>query len=394
MSARRSAAPAVLHPPASLGVIGGGQLGRMFLQAAQRMGYRAGVLSAIAGSPADQVTHWSVIGPPGHLPSLRAFAEQADAVTVEFENVSAPALRWLAWHGLPVRPGWRTLRVSQNRLREKTFLRRHGLPHAPWRPVHAAGDLGPLPEGLGLPLILKTAASGYDGKGQVRVDRAADLEAAWASLGRAACVAEAWVEFAAEASVVVARGADGQAVTYPVALNRHERHILDATVMPAPVGPVVSQEARHLALAVAEALGTVGVLTVEFFLTADGRLLVNELAPRPHNSGHLTIEAAVTSQFEQQVRCLCGLPLGQSDLVRPAAMVNLLGDLWARGEPDWVAALRRDPGVKLHLYGKRTPAPGRKMGHITVLDADPEAALARARAARAALSGAASAQPQ
>jgi 5-(carboxyamino)imidazole ribonucleotide synthase len=236
-------------------------------------------------------------------------------------------------------------------------------------------------------LILKTAASGYDGKGQALVDQESAAFGAWASLGRAPCVAEGWVDFVAEVSVVVARGADGRAVCYPVALNRHERHILDSTLMPAPVGPVVAQESRALALSAAQALGTVGVLTVEFFLTADGRLLVNEIAPRPHNSGHLTIEAAGTSQFEQQVRALCGLPLGRTDLLMPAAMVNLLGDLWneAGGEPRWNAALALDPGVKLHLYGKRSPGAGRKMGHLTVLDPDPETALDRALAARHAL---------
>lgn len=373
--------PGILRPPASLGVIGGGQLGRMFVQAAQRMGYRAGVLGTIEQSPAAQVAHWSVIGPPDHLPALRAFADQAEAVTVEFENVSAPALRWLARRRV-VRPGWRTLWVSQNRLREKAFLARHAIPHAPWRPVRTESDLTDAIGALGLPMILKTAASGYDGKGQVRVDREVEASSAWASLNRVACVAEGWVEFAAEVSVVVARGADGNAVTYPVALNRHDRHILDSTTMPAPIGPIVTAEAHDLALAVAQAMGTVGVLTVEFFLTAEGRLLVNELAPRPHNSGHLTIEAAVTSQFEQQVRTLCGLALGGSSLVAPAAMVNLLGDLWNEGEPHWDAAMRADPGVKLHLYGKRTPAPGRKMGHLTVLDPDPESALARAMAAR------------
>jgi 5-(carboxyamino)imidazole ribonucleotide synthase len=378
--------PDVLRPPASLGVIGGGQLGRMFLQAAQRMGYRAGVLSPTDDAPAAQVAHWSVVGPPDHLPALRAFAERAEGVTVEFENVSAPALRWLARRHV-VRPGWRTVWVSQNRLREKRFLARHQVPHAPWRPVRAQAELTEAIAALGLPLILKTAASGYDGKGQVRVERAEDADAAWSSLGQVPCVAEGWVEFAAEVSVIVARGRDGEAVTYPVGLNRHVWHILDSTLMPAPVGPIVGLEARTLALTVAQALGTVGVLTVEFFLTAEGRLLVNELAPRPHNSGHLTIEAAVASQFEQQVRALCGLPLGRADLVAPAAMVNLLGDLWARGEPDWEAALRADSGVKLHLYGKRTPSHGRKMGHLTVLDPDPEAALARARAARAALVG-------
>jgi 5-(carboxyamino)imidazole ribonucleotide synthase len=247
------------------------------------------------------------------------------------------------------------------------------------------GDLAPALRALGLPLILKTADSGYDGKGQVRVDRAEDLGGAFAELLGVPCVAEGWVDFACEVSVVVVRGADRQAVAFPVGLNRHERHILDATMMPAPVGPIVSLEARELALAVAEALETVGVLTVEFFLTSSGRLLINEMAPRPHNSGHLTIEAGVSSQFEQQVRALAGLPLGGTDLVMPAAMVNLLGDLWSDGEPRWDRALAADSGVKLHLYGKRTPAPGRKMGHLTVLDRDPRQALDRVLAARARL---------
>jgi 5-(carboxyamino)imidazole ribonucleotide synthase len=251
--------------------------------------------------------------------------------------------------------------------------------------VRSAGELAAAVAALAPPLILKTAASGYDGKGQIRVERAAEAEPAWAGLGRVPCVAEAVVTFAAEVSVVIARGHDGLAAVYPVGQNRHRRHILDATSMPAPIGPVVTQEAQALALAIAEALGTVGVLCVEFFLTSAGRLMVNELAPRPHNSGHLTIEAARTSQFEQQVRALCGLPLGATDLACPAAMVNLLGDLWADGEPDWEAALRSDPGVKLHLYGKRTAAAGRKMGHLTVLDPDPETALARALDARRAL---------
>ncbi len=330
-----------LFPPASLGVIGSGQLGRMFIQAAQRMGYRAGVLSDAEDMPAAQVADWTVIGRDDHLPSLRSFADRAEAVTVEFENVSAPALRWLA-HRRPVRPGWQTLWVAQNRLREKSFLSRHGIPHAPWRPVRTGPELDEAVRVLGLPVILKTAASGYDGKGQIRVDRADRAPGAWDQLGRPPCVAEAWVDFAAEVSVVVARAHDGRAVCYPVGMNHHQRHILDSTVMPARVGPIVAQEARDLALGTAQALGTVGVLTVEFFLTVDGQLLVNEIAPRPHNSGHLTIEAAYTSQFEQQVRALCGLPLGSTELVTPAAMVNLLGDLWVQsgGEPRWDIALR------------------------------------------------------
>ena len=374
----------ILRPPASLGVIGGGQLGRMFVQAAQRLGYRAGVLGAIPDGPGAEVAHWSVVGPPDHLPSLRAFAQKADAATVEFENVSAPALRWLG-RRMPVRPGWRTVWVSQDRIREKSFLAGHGLPIAPWRAVRTPEELSKAVGDLGVPMILKTAASGYDGKGQVRVDEPGEAPNAWDRLGRVPCVAEGWVTFASEVSVVVARGADGRSVTYPVALNRHERHILDSTVMPAPIGPIVSQEARERALSVAQALGTIGVLTVEFFLTAEGQLLINELAPRPHNSGHLTIEASVTSQFEQQVRALCGLPLGLTDLASPASMVNLLGDLWQAGEPDWAALWRQDPGVKLHLYGKQTASVGRKMGHLTVLDPDPDTALDRVIAARAVL---------
>lgn len=373
-----------LYPPASLGVIGGGQLGRMFVQAAQRMGYRAGVLATSQDEPAVQVADWAVIAPSDRLSALRSFAAQAEAITVEFENVSAPALRWLA-RRRPVRPGWQTVWVSQNRLREKTFLARHGIPLAPWRPVHTHDELESAVQALGLPLILKTASSGYDGKGQVRVEHAGEARSAWSSLGQVACVAEGWVDFQSEVSVVVARGADGASVAFPLGLNRHRRHILDSTLMPAPVGPIVSLEARTLALSVAEALGTAGVLTVEFFVTSGGSLLVNEVAPRPHNSGHLTIEASTTSQFEQQVRTLCGLPLGATDLLRPAAMVNLLGDLWADGEPDWDSALRSDPGVKLHLYGKKGASPGRKMGHLTVLDPDSESALSRVQAARRAL---------
>jgi 5-(carboxyamino)imidazole ribonucleotide synthase len=374
----------VVHPPASIAVVGSGQLGRMFIQAAQQMGYQAGVLSTTSETPAAQVANWTVLGPPDHLPALRALADRAEAITVEFENVSAPALRWLARRRI-VRPGWRTLWVCQNRHREKSFLARHGIPHAPWRPVRTDDELATAVRDLGLPLILKTSASGYDGKGQVRVEKADDAEAAWKALGQTACVAEAWVEFAVEISVVVVRGRDGQTVAYPPGLNHHEKHILATTTTPAPVGPIVAQEARDAAFAVAQALDAVGVLCVEFFLTSAGRLLVNEIAPRPHNSGHLTIEAACSSQFDQQVRALCGLPLGDCKLASPAAMVNLLGDLWADGEPRWDEAMRADPGVKLHLYGKRTPKAGRKMGHLTVLDPDPQTAHARALAARRAL---------
>lgn len=374
----------VIEPPATLAVLGGGQLGRMFLQAAQRMGYRGLVLSATPDGPAAQVAHETILGPPDSLEALRRVAEKASVVTVEFENVSSPGLRWLA-RRLPVRPGWRTVQVSQDRLREKGFLARHGFPLAPWKPVRNGDELSQAVASLGLPLILKTSASGYDGKGQCRVNRSDEAANAWASLGRVDCVAEAVVRFAAEISVIVVRGEDGRSNAYPPCLNRHSRHILDSTVIPAPIGPWATMAARSLALGVADALGTVGVLTVEFFLSADGSVAINEIAPRPHNSGHATIEAAVTSQFEQQVRASCGLPIGSTDLVSPAAMVNLLGDIWARGTPRWEQALASDPGVKLHLYGKNTAKPGRKMGHLTALDPDPANALARVLAARSRL---------
>lgn len=370
-----------LLPPATLGVIGGGQLGRMFVLEAARLGYRTVVLCDGPDNPAAQVAHEAVIGPSDNLRTLCRFAAVADAVTVEFENVSAPALRVLG-RRMPARPGWRTVWVSQNRLREKSFLARRGFPTVPWRPVRSSAEVAAAVEALGLPLILKTAATGYDGKGQFRVERAVEAEHAWQRLNRVDCVAEAVVTFAAEVSVIVARGADGHAVAYPACLNRHAHHILDTTILPAPIGPAVTQAAQELAVGVAEALGTVGVLTVEYFLSADGSLRINELAPRPHNSGHATIEAAESSQYEQQVRALAGLPLGPTTLRSPAAMVNLLGDLWAPGEPDWTAALAADPAIRLHLYGKRRAVPGRKMGHITVLDPDPESALLRALAAR------------
>jgi 5-(carboxyamino)imidazole ribonucleotide synthase len=355
----------------------------MFAHAAQRLGFHVVTLSPTADAPAAQAADASVVGPPDHLPTLRDFAARVQAVTVEFENVSAPALRWLEQSGRPTRPGWRTVRICQNRLREKTFLRSIGVPTAPWAAVRSEHDLLAAPARVGLPLILKTAGSGYDGKGQVRVEAAGDaLESAWAALNRVPCVAEGLVRFAAELSVVSARGSFE---AYPPCWNRHDRHILDTSVCPAPVGPHVTAEARRLAALIARELGTVGVLTVEFFMTRDGALIVNELAPRPHNSGHLTIEAATASQFEQQARALAGWPLAPCVVPRPAAMANLLGDLWHQGEPRWSAALAADPALSLHLYGKKAPGAGRKMGHITAVGPDAETALIRALHARESL---------
>ncbi|WP_169973916.1 5-(carboxyamino)imidazole ribonucleotide synthase [Tautonia rosea] len=371
----------ILLPPTALGVVGGGQLGRMFIQAAQRMGYRTVVLTDEPDSPAAQVAHEVVRGKDDDLRTLQRFITRVEAITVEFENVSSAALRWLAAR-IPTRPDWRAVRISQNRLREKTFLSQHGLPTAPWKPVRSEDELANALAEVGPSMILKTASSGYDGKGQVRIEQPGEAIAAWESLGRVPCVAEGVVSFMAEISVIVTRGQDGQIETFPVGMNRHERHILDSTIMPAPVGPIVSQEARDMAGTIAEAMGYVGVLCAEFFLAREGTLRVNEIAPRPHNSGHLTIEAATTSQFEQQVRALCGLPIGPTTLRSPAAMVNLLGDLWEGGSPDWSNTLKTDPSASLHLYGKGAAPIGRKMGHLTTLDPDPEAALARALAAR------------
>lgn len=378
---RRVERVAPILPPGCLGVIGGGQLGRMFVQAAQRMGYRTLVLSATDDAPAAQIADEVAVGPPGDRRALEHLAARAQAVTVEFENVSAPALRWLD-RRIPVRPGWRTVWISQNRLREKRFLSEHGIPTAPWCPVRDEAELGRAVASLGVPLILKTAASGYDGKGQIRVNAPEEAEPAWASLNRVPCVAEGLVSFERELSVLVARGLDGEVVSYPPAWNVHTRHILDTTVMPAPLEKGISDQARGVATQVSESLGAVGVLCVEMFLAEGSCLLVNEIAPRPHNSGHLTIEAAETSQFEQQVRTLCGLKLGPTGLIRPAAMANLLGDLWQGGEPAWDCALEREPALKLHLYGKRNALPGRKMGHMTLLGDNPGDTLDRLSIAR------------
>lgn len=371
-------------PPATLGVLGGGQLGRMFALAAQRMGYRTAVLAGDRDEPGAQVANEVILGRVDDPEALDRLAARCAAITVEFENVWAEGMERLA-EKVPVRPGWRSVWISQDRLREKGFLAEHGFATAPWHRILADEDLGRAVEAVGLPLILKTAQSGYDGKGQIRVDAAERFPAAWETLRRAPCVAEGVVPFMAELSVIVARGIDGEVRAYPPCLNSHRRHILDTTVCPAPVGPVVTQQAREVAAAIATALGHIGVLTVEFFLNADGSLRVNELAPRPHNSGHLTIEAATCSQFEQQVRALCGLPLGPADLATPAAMANILGDLWRDGEPRWDRLLGSEPGTAIHLYGKRQPAPGRKMGHLTAVDPLAERALDRVLAARGAL---------
>jgi 5-(carboxyamino)imidazole ribonucleotide synthase len=370
-------------PGAVIGVLGSGQLGRMFAIAARRMGYRVHTYSPDSDTPMGQVSDVEWIGEYDDLDRVAEFARAVSVVSFEFENVPAPTAETAA-RFTPVRPAGTVLHTTQHRIREKTFLRDAGLPHTPFRIVRCLRDLSAAVAELGAPAILKTADFGYDGKGQVRIDNVADVEDAWRSLAADEAVLEAFVDFECELSVVAARGVDGSFVHYGAVENQHSRHILDVTIAPARTPPPVAAEAVEIARAVLEKLDVVGVLCVEFFLTRAGTLLINELAPRPHNSGHFSFDACVTSQFEQQLRAVCGLPLGSTELMRPAVMANLLGDLWAEGEPNWVAACACT-GVKVHLYGKMEARPGRKMGHLTALAVDTGSALRAALAARAAL---------
>jgi 5-(carboxyamino)imidazole ribonucleotide synthase len=373
----------VIAPGSVVGVLGSGQLGRMFAIAARRMGYRVHTLSPDYDTPTGQVADLEVQAAYDDLDAVREFARGVAVVTFEFENVAAGATEAAAEHA-PVRPAGSVLHTTQNRLREKAFLAGAGFPVTPFAPVRSLEDLSAALAALGTPAVLKTAGWGYDGKGQVKFASLEDAPAAWEAVGGQESVLEAFVDFEREVSVVAARGLDGSFAHFGVIENRHSRHILDVSIAPAAVSPRVALDAVEIARGILEGLSVVGVLCVEMFLTRDGRLLVNELAPRPHNSGHLTFDASVTSQFEQQLRAITGLALGSTELLRPAAMANLLGDLWQNGEPDWAAACRH-PDVKLHLYGKADARPGRKMGHLTALARTPEEALARAVAAREAL---------
>jgi 5-(carboxyamino)imidazole ribonucleotide synthase len=378
-------------PGSTIGVLGSGQLGRMFAIAARRMGYRVHTLSPDYDTPTGQVADREVQAAYDDLDAVRDFARGVDVVTFEFENVSAGATEAAAAHA-PVRPAGAVLHTTQNRLREKGFLAGAGIPVAPFAPVRSLAELDAALAALGTPAVLKTAGWGYDGKGQVKIGDPGETAAAWREIGGQEAILEAFVDFDREVSVVAARGLDGSFAHFGVIENRHHRHILDVSIAPAAVPPGVEREAVAIARGILEGLDVVGVLCVEMFLTRDGRLLVNELAPRPHNSGHLTFDACVTSQFEQQLRAICGLPLGSTELLRPAAMANLLGDLWTDGAPDWAAACAF-PDVKLHLYGKATARPGRKMGHLTALAGTREEAVEKVVAARAALTGSTSFTP-
>jgi 5-(carboxyamino)imidazole ribonucleotide synthase len=370
-------------PGATIGVLGSGQLGRMFAIAARRMGYRVHTFSPDTDTPTGQVADLEIVGAYDDLDAVRQFARNVSVVTFEFENVPAPTAA-AAEQEAPVRPAGRVLHTTQHRLREKTFLSNAGFPVTPFVAVHSMTELEAALQRFGCPAVLKTAGWGYDGKGQFKIQSATQAGEAWEFVNTGEAVLEAFVDFACEVSVVGARGSDGTVVTFPVVENAHRNHILDLSCCPARIPDPVARRAAEIARGVLESLDCVGVLCVEFFVTHNGELMINELAPRPHNSGHLTIDACVTCQFEQQLRAICDLPLGSTELLRPAAMANLLGDLWQERDPVWAAACAL-PDVKLHLYGKLQARPGRKMGHLTSLAATPDAALARISAARAAL---------
>ena len=373
----------MILPGATVGVVGGGQLGRMFTLQARTMGYHVVVLDPDPNSPAGAVADRHIRAPYDDEPALAELSASCAAVTTEFENVPAATLETLARSSL-VRPPVEAFAITQDRGAEKTFLQSHGFATAPFRVVRNQGELLPALASIPRPALLKTSRQGYDGKGQAIIHNEEEAARAFERFGGVPCVLEARLDLECELSVIVARGADGGVATFPVAENRHQDGILETSVVPARVSGSLSHQACEIATKVAETMAYVGVLGVELFVAGGGRLMVNEMAPRPHNSGHYTMDACSADQFEQQLRALCGLPLARPWLLSPVAMVNLLGDLWSGGEPRWEEALKR-PGVRLHLYGKAEPRPGRKMGHLNCLARDPDRALALALETRDAL---------
>jgi len=367
----------VILPGATLGVLGGGQLGRMFTVAARTMGYHVIVLDPDPDSPAGRIADEHLHASYGDEWALRQLAEACEAITAEFENIPAATLRELERH-CPLRPSAAALETTQDRICEKTFVEHTGIPTTPYRVVRHAAHLEQAVTGLTPPYILKRSCLGYDGKGQVPVADLDQARAAFCALGEVPCVLEERVSLRQEISVILVCGTRGDCVSYPLAENVHRGGILEMTLVPARVETGLARAAVDAGLRLAAALEYCGVMAIEFFITEAGELLVNEIAPRPHNSGHYTLDACVTSQFEQQVRMLCGLPAGSTRLLSPVVMVNLLGQVWEGGGPDWGALFAR-PEVKLHLYGKREPRPGRKMGHLCSLSAD--LGLARVTAA-------------
>jgi 5-(carboxyamino)imidazole ribonucleotide synthase len=369
----------MLLPGATLGVLGGGQLGRMFTLAARVMGYKVVVLDPDPQSPAGQVADIHLKAGYTDAAALLHMANLCQAVTTEFENVPAQSLEMLAKNCF-VAPSPEAVSVAQDRLLEKTRAQEFGCDTAPFANIEDEGFLVNAWTRIEGPSLLKTRRLGYDGKGQIRVDSLDDLVAAYDHLGRVPCLLEGRLELSQEISVVLARNPQGEIAFFPLAENRHRNGVLDISIVPARVSEEIAAKARDMAAHLAEGLGYVGVLAVEFFILADGRIVFNEMAPRPHNSGHYTLDACATDQFQQQVRALAGLPLGDPRLLSPVVMVNILGDIW-RPEPAWEKLLAH-PGVQLHLYGKTEARPGRKMGHYNCLAASADGALALAETTR------------
>lgn len=367
----------MIPPGGVIGCLGGGQLGRMLGIELRRLGYGFHVFEPAAESPAAQVADSWTRADYSDREALDRFMQGVDVVTFEFENIPSDVLKHMA-DRCPVFPEWQVLHVCQNREREKLFLREHGYPHARFAVIDSEAALEQGMREIGIPSVLKTADFGYDGKGQVRLNPGSDATDIWREFGYYRGVLEQWVEYEMECSVVCARTQQGEISVFPVAENIHTNHILDFSIVPARMDSKLEQQAVELASSITEALNVVGMLGVEMFVTKTGSLLVNELAPRTHNSGHFTIDACVTSQFEQQARVVAGLPLGDPSLRTPTTMVNILGDSWQNGDPPWQVLLSH-PSVKLHLYGKSEPRGGRKMGHFTVLAETADAAYEQAR---------------
>lgn len=360
-------------PGSTLGMLGGGQLGRMFTIAARTMGYEVVVLDPDKGSPAGKLASRHLCADYSDQTALDEIATSCDAITTEFENVPASTLEALA-KSCPVRPGAQAVTITQDRIHEKNFLRDNGFPTAPFAVIHSLDDLKSAIDEIGTPAILKVSRFGYDGKGQFSIKAQSDADKGWENLKGEACVLEQRMPLDIEVSVVMARGLEGEVTTYPVAENIHEEGILDVSVVPARIDKELETKVTDMAKQIATVLDYVGVMAVEFFIS-NGELLVNEIAPRPHNSGHYTLDACVTDQFEQQVRAVCGLPLGDTRLLSPVVMINMLGDIWHGGNaPKWQKLLDH-PNVKLHLYGKHVARPGRKMGHFNVLASNIDDAL-------------------
>ncbi|HAJ91281.1 MAG TPA: 5-(carboxyamino)imidazole ribonucleotide synthase [Gammaproteobacteria bacterium] len=373
----------MILPGASLGVLGGGQLGRMFTLAAHSMGYRIVVLDPDPHSPAGLIANQHIKADYRDRAALQMLGDECAAITTEFENIPADSLEFLERY-CPVRPDAAAVRIAQNRIHEKTFIQEHGLATAPFAAIYEAADIEEAFAGLTPPLLLKTASMGYDGKGQLPVNTPDEARVAFGKMGNTPCVLEELVELEREISVVLARNINAETAIYPVGENRHVNGILDTTMVPSGADPATTAAAINMARQLADAMNYCGVLAVEFFCTGQGELLINEIAPRPHNSGHFTADACETSQFEQQVRMMCGLTPGNTLLLSAVVMTNLTGDIWGDNEPAWQHVLN-EPGAHLHLYGKREARPGRKMGHINCLAGDVDSALETTARIRAAL---------